>query len=431
VQVLWHGQSFHVSLVACGNAAGKFLAPTLIFEGVRPKKAYINGFPEARLVMTESGYQELAAFLAWSCDFVEQTKGNCILIVDNHATRRSLAALEVFIENKVTVVTLPPHTTHVTQPLDVAFFRPFKAHLRKVITEVEGGGTRVTKVGLAGVVKRAWDLATAPAVDPRTGAVSYNITSGFKATGIWPLDPSKVIRPEVTGHGDRLEAARDLVALGGGDAAAPRDMTDGDDEDDAIVAGEGLVEDDALDGTTAEHKPTAAEIAAAVDAALTVPPELLTSLREHNAKSKAQKATILTSQHFIAEELRRADAAKAAEEEKKARDEDKKARKAQAEAQKAEDVARKAAAKRKREDDAEKKALIKTIVKGPPVPADVDKAQWDDQKGPGIKVRLRLKGQDNKDLDLPAYNLSFRSMVEAGAQGAAGGNATSAAARRK
>ncbi len=40
----------------------------------------------------------------------------------------------LFTDNNIVVLTLPPHTTHVLQPLDVGVFNVFKANLRAGIT---------------------------------------------------------------------------------------------------------------------------------------------------------------------------------------------------------------------------------------------------------------------------------------------------------
>ena len=49
-----------------------------------------------------------------------------MLIVDSRVTHtKNLAATEMAREAGVVIVSLPPHTTHRLQPLDVAFFGPF------------------------------------------------------------------------------------------------------------------------------------------------------------------------------------------------------------------------------------------------------------------------------------------------------------------
>lgn len=42
-------------------------------------------------------------------------------------------------ENNIQFVFLPTNSTHLTQPLDVAFFRPLKIHWRKILEDWKVG----------------------------------------------------------------------------------------------------------------------------------------------------------------------------------------------------------------------------------------------------------------------------------------------------
>lgn len=403
VCVRWHGQSFHVSLVACGNAAGKFLHPTLIFEGVRPKSSYVKDFPEARLLMTLSGYMEIAAYIAWAEDFVAQTGGNCVLIVDNHSTRKSLAALEIFLEHKVQVVTLPPHTTHLTQPLDVAVFRPFKASFCAEVTKAEGSGEAVTKYRLSGVVKKAWDTATASRLDPATGNVLSNLVSGFEAAGIVPLNPGKVIRPDVVAMADRAQASKSLQTSGGGSAAAGAGAVTSSEEgdDDNVICAPNMEED--VEDEDDEAAPliagsvstrTAAEMAAADEALFAVPEHIVAALKAHNAKNTTRKATSMTSAQLICQEMAKVQEQEEAEDKKRKRKD----------------------GKNKEAEDKKRRAMVEEAMKPSIPPGFAGKGwteKWDDQKGPGLKLRMTMReGDDGKRADLPCLNLAFKKRWE-------------------
>ena len=50
-----------------------------------------------------------------------------MLILDSHVTHtKNLAATDMTREPRVAMVSLPPYTTHRFQPLDGAFFGPFR-----------------------------------------------------------------------------------------------------------------------------------------------------------------------------------------------------------------------------------------------------------------------------------------------------------------
>jgi hypothetical protein len=60
-----------------------------------------------------------------------------ILFVDSAQTRGNLEALEIFRQHNVLVITFPPHPTHVLQPVDEAWARPFKAHMPPRLPSLE------------------------------------------------------------------------------------------------------------------------------------------------------------------------------------------------------------------------------------------------------------------------------------------------------
>jgi hypothetical protein len=56
-----------------------------------------------------------------------------VLVLDNAPTRGDLAALQFLAEKHILVVTLPPHLTHVMQPIDVCWARSFKTAYRRFL----------------------------------------------------------------------------------------------------------------------------------------------------------------------------------------------------------------------------------------------------------------------------------------------------------
>ena len=76
---------------------------------------------------------------------------------------------------------LPPHTSHLLQPLDKTPFAQFKLHWEKHLTQYnnQNKGKSLNKVDF-------WDVFTLAF----NAAMSLkNILSGFKKTGISPYDP--------------------------------------------------------------------------------------------------------------------------------------------------------------------------------------------------------------------------------------------------
>ena len=80
---------------------------------------------------------------------------------------------------------LPPHSSHLTQPLDVAVFGPLK---QAMASELQ----HVIHMEVLRIQKAEWMAAY---VRARTKVISSsNILSAFSGAGIFPFCPTKVIR---------------------------------------------------------------------------------------------------------------------------------------------------------------------------------------------------------------------------------------------
>lgn len=104
-----------------------------------------------------------------------------LLTLDGHISQaKNLAAIDLARKSGVRMVSLPPHTTHHLQPLDVSFFGPLgtyyndamrtwlRAHIGRAVTTwqvAELFGHAFGEIASAGIA-----------------------TSGFKAGGLWPLN---------------------------------------------------------------------------------------------------------------------------------------------------------------------------------------------------------------------------------------------------
>lgn len=79
--------------------------------------------PGTTATSTDNGWINGPTFLEWLRHFVgivrPTLERKVILVMDNHESHKYLLALEFATENHVIFVSLPPHTTHRMQPLDL------------------------------------------------------------------------------------------------------------------------------------------------------------------------------------------------------------------------------------------------------------------------------------------------------------------------
>ena len=97
------------------------------------KEEWKENGPEGAVYSTSpSGWMETENFLCWFNEvFLANTRhlnGNRLLFLDGHVSHMSIELIQCAIENKVTILSIPAHTSHVLQPLDVGVFKEVKSH---------------------------------------------------------------------------------------------------------------------------------------------------------------------------------------------------------------------------------------------------------------------------------------------------------------
>jgi hypothetical protein len=82
--------------------------------------------------------------------------------------------------NDIGLLCLPPHTTKYLQPLDRTFFKPLKEYYSRECNSwfVANKGRKITRLQFGLLLGKAWGKA----------AANTNSVTGFRATGIYPLD---------------------------------------------------------------------------------------------------------------------------------------------------------------------------------------------------------------------------------------------------
>ncbi|KAB0789965.1 hypothetical protein PPYR_15751, partial [Photinus pyralis] len=113
----------NITVVCAMSAAGVFAPPMFIFGRKRMSPQLQKGGPPGAVYhcSEKDCLKHFQEFVKSSVD------DPVLLIMDNHVTHSTLNVYEFSKSNGIVIVTIPPHTSHRLQPLDVCFYGPLKA----------------------------------------------------------------------------------------------------------------------------------------------------------------------------------------------------------------------------------------------------------------------------------------------------------------
>lgn len=176
----------NTTIMMCVSAAGNYMPPMFIFPRQRMHEALKTGAPEGSIfTCNPSGWSNVTTCSTWFDNFLAETRPTAdspvLLILDGHASHtRNIEMIEKAVRNHVTVLSIPPHTSHRLQPLDVTVMGPLKTKYGQAIERFlkRNRGKVVTVYDVAALIKEAI----------MASATVENARSGFEATGIWPFN---------------------------------------------------------------------------------------------------------------------------------------------------------------------------------------------------------------------------------------------------
>ena len=175
-------------MLTCVSASGHVLPPMMVYPRKKsvPENIREGAVPGTVFANSDTGWINANLFLEWFKFFIQQIPSArpILLIQDGHTSHTSIELIELARDNNIHLLCLPPHTTHVLQPLDVGVFKSFKANFSKACMKylAKYPGRVVTVDKLASLVAEAWPLSL----------TTVNVLSGFKKCGIFPLNPGEV-----------------------------------------------------------------------------------------------------------------------------------------------------------------------------------------------------------------------------------------------
>ena len=169
---------------------GWSIPPFFILKAKHHDEAwYHNNPPDWRIGVSKNGWTTNELGLAWLKHFIQHTEARTVgshrlLIIDGHESHKSLEFQNLCEESKIIALCMPPHASHILQPLDVGCFAPLKQAYKNELRDL--ADSHINHID-----KKAF-LATFLAVYDKSVSKS-NILSSFRATGLVPLDPEVVL----------------------------------------------------------------------------------------------------------------------------------------------------------------------------------------------------------------------------------------------
>jgi len=180
-----------VTSMECISADGRSINPMIIMAGIVFKEKHfdnnLNG--QTLLAMSESGYTNDMLSYEWIKHFNRETKEGAqnrqrLLVMDGHGSHLTREFVTYCYENRITPFLLPPHSTHLLQPLDIGVFQSFKHYHQEVLEEsIRFGGIDYNKTDFLASFRKMRDLTFKQRV----------IRSAFKKAGLVPYNPQIVL----------------------------------------------------------------------------------------------------------------------------------------------------------------------------------------------------------------------------------------------
>ena len=178
------GNKSQITVISCCSAAGYAMPPTVIFDRKSLRHEFTAGeVPGTTYALSSSGWVNSEIFCSWFHDhFLTHASPQrpILLLLDGHSSHFEPSVVRSAAEEGVLIFCLPPHTTHLTQPLDKGCFGPLKMFWREECHSYlsRNPGKVVTRYQFSELFGRAW----------MRGMTMTNILGGFRTTGVYPFN---------------------------------------------------------------------------------------------------------------------------------------------------------------------------------------------------------------------------------------------------
>jgi hypothetical protein len=180
-----------VTVIQGVNSQGWAIPPFIIFAGQYHLSAwYEEDLPQDWVIsLSDNGWTTNVIGLEWIQHFNKNSKDRIkgthrLLILDGHESHDSFDFKQFCQRNNIITLCMPPHSSHLLQPLDVGCFAPLKkAYGNQVENLMRNHINHITKLEFLPVFRAAFE----------TAITRDNICGGFRGTGLLPYDPEVVL----------------------------------------------------------------------------------------------------------------------------------------------------------------------------------------------------------------------------------------------
>ena len=181
-----------VTVIQGVSAEGWCVPPMIVDKGTHHLTSWYTDAsipPDWVIKPTSDGWTDNETGLDWIRHFDKYTSGRRVgryrlLLIDGHASHVSVEFNRFCKAKDIITVSMPPHSSHLLQLLDVGCSSPLKrAYSGEIEKMVKTNVSRITKMDFFAAFQQAF----------KATFTTENVKAGFRGGGIVPLDPDAVL----------------------------------------------------------------------------------------------------------------------------------------------------------------------------------------------------------------------------------------------
>jgi hypothetical protein len=187
------GRQEWLTVIECVSAAGEKITPYIIFKGQNLMSSWLpKPMPEGWMwAANTSGWTNNFHGMKWIEHFESVTRKQLqspdeyrLLLCNGHDSHVSADFVSFCIQHRIDLILLPPHSSHLLQPLDVGVFSSLKRAISKQIS-------RFLRSGIRRIQKVEW--VERFIIAREQGITKENIISGWRGAGLFPENMHRIL----------------------------------------------------------------------------------------------------------------------------------------------------------------------------------------------------------------------------------------------